>query len=183
MERTASISTPAKVFAVLVALLVALAFVPTDAYAASSKTVKKAGFTSETKVIEKKATKVTKGTTKLTFKKGEGFIKFKATKTKKYSFTFSNLKGKKTNNAYITFKTPDKYSPEYSWSTPLKTKGGKSETLWLSVNGTKFTGNYKQIDKPIVKRTGTIKLKKGQMAYFYFYSGNNAKTTATLKIK
>ncbi|MDO4401108.1 MAG: hypothetical protein Q4D27_09210 [Coriobacteriia bacterium] len=185
MDATTAIArrvTPAKVLAVLVALLVALAFVPGNAYAAS-KTVKTQGFTTTAKVVNKKATTVKAGTTKLTYKSGQGYIKFKATKTKVYSFTFSNVKGKGTNNVYASFYRISKYSKKYIEGLTVKTKGGKDETLWLSANGYKFTGDYyTALDKPIATRTGKVKLTKGQMVYIYL-NGGGGKTTATLKIK
>ena len=166
-------------------VFVLLGTMATPVLAASSKTVKKQGFTTNTKTIEKKATKVKKGTTNLTLSKGQGYIKFTAPSTKTYKFTFSNCKSKKyTNNGFFSAQTPDKNSPSYSFHTKVKTKGGKDSTLWLSFNGYKFTSSrYKTIERPIAKRTGTIKLKKGQTIYFYLNSGTNGKATTKLVIK
>ena len=150
-------------------------------FAAAKKTVKKQTFDTKTKTIEKKATKVKRGTTNLTISKGEGYIKFVAPKTKTYSITFSNVKTKNGGSAFVEIQTRDADSPSYSFMTKVKTKGGKSNALWLSVNGTKFT-ERDVLERPLAKRTGKIKLKKGQPVYMYFYSGTK-KTTAKLVIK
>ena len=178
---TARAISPAKVLAVLMALVVALAFIPSAAYAVSSKTVKKAGFTTTTKVIEKKATKVKKGTTNLTFKKGQGYVKFTATKTKTYRFTFSNVTSGSGSSAFVEVQRPEARSPQYSYMTKVRTKGGKTTTLWLSQNGYKYTSG-KLLYRNLPSRTATIKLKKGQKVYFYFYS-STGKTKAKLKIR
>lgn len=121
----------------------------------------------------------------LTFKKGEGYVRFKAPKTKTYSFTFSNVKDKNRGVcAFVMvqkFLPKTKYSPAYLRLAQVKTAGGKSNTLWLSVNGYKATG-YKGTSKRLASRTGKIKLKKGEVIYLYFYN-NSAKTTAKLNIK
>lgn len=187
MQTNTALAVPrsAKILAVFMALAVAIAFVPSLAYATSSKTVGKTGFTTTVKTIEKKAKTVKKGTTKLTYSKGQGYIQFKAPKTATYSFTFSKVKAtKKTaNNAFVEFQKKDSSSPKYAFLTDVKTKGGKTDTLWLSVNGAKFSGGYyTALDKPIASRTGKIKLKKGEKLYLYFYN-STGKTTTTLKIK
>lgn len=172
--------TPAKVLAILIALAVAMtvALAPAPAYAAS-KTVGSAKFTTATKTINKKAATVKKGTTKLTFKKGHGFLKFKATATKKYKFTFSGLKG--TSNAFAEPMLTSKDSPKYTFIENIATKGGKCDALWISGDGAKFDyGDMKS--RPIATRTGTIKLKKGTFFYFYFSAGSG-KATVNLKIK
>ena len=56
-----------------------------------SKTVKKQEFTTSTKIIKKKAVAVKAGKTTLKVKKGQGYVKYTANKTKKYKFTFSNF--------------------------------------------------------------------------------------------
>ena len=167
-----------------IALLMMLAMIlaaTSTTFAATSKTVKKKDFSTSTKVLEKSATKVKKGTTKLVIKKGQGYIKFVAPKTKKYSFTFSNVTTKKrNNNGFVSFQKPDADSPEYSFHYKVKTKGGKTETLWLSVNGNKFSkkSHPQLIDRPIASRTGTVSLKKGEVIYMYLYfstGSHNAK--------
>ena len=177
---TTRVASPAKILAVLIALVVALAFIPSAAQAAS-KTVKSQEFSTKTSVIEKKATSVKKGTTKLTFKSGQGYLKFKATKTKKYKFTFSNVKSQSGSSAFVEVQRPDASSPKYSFMTDVKTKGGKNSALWLSQNGYKYNSG-KLVNRNLPSRSATIKLKKGQKVYFYFYS-SSGKTKAKLKIK
>lgn len=165
--------------ALFMVLALVMTFAATPAYAAAKKTVKKADFTTKTATIKKKATRVKKGTTKLTIKKGEGYLKFTAPSTKTYSFKFSNVKCSYGASAFVEVQTQDSYDPSYSFLTKVKTKGGKSDTLWLSIGGyTSGSG----VNKRLASRTGKIKLKKGQDIYFYFYNGTR-KSTCTLKIK
>ena len=156
---------------------------------AATKAVKSCKFTTATKTLKKKALTVKKGTTKFKLKGESGVLKFKATKTKKYSFKFSGMTHKTQDDygfcAYVTFLTPDKNSPKYSFDLDKKlaTKGGKTETLWLASKSYKHTiSGTKAVDKPIKTRTGTVKLKKGQVVYMYF-SGGYKGVTASLKIK
>lgn len=71
--KTATFSS-SKALCVMMAIVVALAFMPQPAMAAS-KSVSKQAFSTKTEVVHKKAATVKKGTTKLTFKKGMGYIK------------------------------------------------------------------------------------------------------------
>lgn len=167
----------------LVAALVLGTFAVPASAATKKKTVKKQGFTTETKTVEKKAATVKKGTTKLTIKSGCGFIKFKAPKTKKYKFTFSQVKDKDNygGSAFVGMLKKSKYSSSSITYTDVSTKGGKYNTLWLSVNGGKYNDENVKT-RPIATRSGSLKLKKGEMFYMYFYNGSN-KTTCKLVIK
>ena len=151
---------------------------------AATKSVKNCDFTTTTKTINKKALKVKKGTTKLSLNSGQGYIRFIAPKTKTYSFTFSNLKSKKSSyglTAFVEFQTPDKSMPQYSFMMrDVATQGGKTSTLWLASkewNGT----SKKLVDKPLKKRTGKVKLTKGTNLYLYFSSVYKY-DTVTLKV-
>ena len=170
--------------ALLMMLVMILAATSTTFAATKTKTVAKKDFTTSTSAIEKKATKVKTGTTKLYVKKGQGFIKFVAPKTATYKFTFSKCTSKKrANNGFAEVMKPDASSPKYSFLTDIKTKGGKSNTLWLSVNGAKFT-DHDLVDRPLASRTGTMKLKKGAVIYMYLYFGGDpVKTTLVVKKK
>ena len=173
----------AKRITVMAMVCVLLGTMATPVLAAASKTVKKSTFTTSTSTIEKKATKVKKGTTNLTFSKGEGYIKFVAPKTKTYKFTFSKCTSKQfSSNAFIAVQTPSKTSSKYSFYTDVKTKGGKYDTLWLSMNGYKHTDG-KILYRPLASRTATIKLKKGQKIYFHLYTGTSKKASMKLVIK
>ncbi len=171
-----------RVLAVFLMLVMLMGTMSVSTFAATqTKSVKKQTFSTRTNTIKKKAATVKKGTTKLVIKKGEGYVKFKAPKTKYYKFTFSNFKSKKfSSNGFIYIQKPDKYSPEYSWQENVKTKGGKSTTLWMSVNGYKHSG--KLLYRPLAKRTGKIKLKKGETVYIYFYF-SSSKHTGKVSIK
>lgn len=178
--KTATFSS-SKALCVMMAIVVALAFMPQPAMAAS-KSVSKQAFSTKTEVVHKKAATVKKGTTKLTFKKGMGYIKFKAPKTKTYSFKFSNVKSKKFSSCtYVSLYTPSSFKSKILAVKKMKTKGGKYNTLWLAANGYKHSG--KLLYRPLASRTGTVKLKAGQWVYFYLGNESGGKTTLTLKIK
>lgn len=188
-EATAHFIGKKTIVAVFVTFAVVFALAPSAAFAASStstengsltagtiqqqaaakKTVKFQKDTSNTSTIKKKAATVKKGTTNLTIKKGEGFIRFKAPAAKKYTFTFSNLKGQLMTRAFVEVKKPQEGSPMYSSPIAVATQGGKSSTLYLGPNG-KTTKYGKKIDWPLKSRYATVNLKKGEEIYFWFYS-------------
>ena len=163
--------------------MVVCALAPSMAFAAT-KTVKTQEFSTTTSVLAKKATAVKKGTTKVVVKSAKGYVKFKAPSAKTYSFTISNAKGEGTNIGFATLQTPLSTNAKYCLGTRMKTKGGKSDTLWFSVNGHKFDADaYTALNRPLASRTGKVKLAKGQMAYLYFYTSTKNKTTLSLKVK
>ena len=169
-----------RLLCVIMAIVVALAFAPSPALAAS-KSVSKQKFSTSVATADKKAATVKKGTTKLTYKKGCGYIKFQAPATKTYSFKFSKVKSKKFSSAtYVSMYTPSAYNSKVLAVKKMKTKGGKYNALWLSVNGHKHSG--KMLYRPIASRTGKVKLKKDQWVYLYMGNESGGKTTATLKI-
>lgn len=172
----------ARMIAAILTLLMVLGISTSSAFAATSKTVKPLGFTSDVTTVLKKDTVVKRGTTSLTWTKGEGWITFVAPATKTYSFTFSNFRGGNKNNAFVSVYMPSPYSKSYLTSKTVTTYGGKTETLWLSVNGAKYTDKDK-VFRPIAKRTAKVKLKKGQRIFFYCYCGATKRTKATLAIR
>ena len=108
--------------ALFMALALVMTFAATPAYAAAKKTVKKTDWTFEIATIQKRATQVKKGTTKLTIKKGEGYLKFTAPSTKTYSFKFSDVKSSFGASAFVEVQTQDSYDHSYSFLTKVKTK-------------------------------------------------------------
>ena len=171
-----------KALRVIMALVVALAFMPLPAQAAS-KSVSKQTFSTKVETVHKKAATVKKGTTKLTYKKGVGYIKFKAPATKTYTFKFTSVKSKKFSSAtYVSMYTPSKFKPGILAVKKMKTKGGKYNTLWLAANGYKHSGG-KLLYRPLATRTGKVKLKEGQWVYLYMGNESGGKTTAKLTIK
>gem|GEM_PF-3027970 len=176
-----------RIAAVLVAVFMVLALIPTNALAATNKTVKSLGFSNGMReTILKKDAVVKKGTTNLTFAKKSGWVTFVAPATKTYTFTFSNLKcsNKKCQSAVVSAYTwPSKYSP-YVMNKTISTEGGKSDALRLCVNGTKFpTKGVAKVDQWIASRTAKIKLKKGQRMYFFVNYNNSSQLTAKLVVK
>ena len=167
----------------LIAILAAIMMfgVAVPAFAAS-KTVKNMELEYEEALVKKKATTVKTGTTKLTVKGGEGYIRFRAPKTKTYKFTFSNFKAKDSVSCFVRFCYSDDGDLEF---LPVSTKGGKSAELWMAVNGADFTkveNIPSLVMTPLKSRTGSVKLKKNQNVYIYFYNPPK-KTTCKLVIK
>ena len=68
----------------------------------------------------------------------------------------------------------------------IKTKGGESSWLWLlptrekESDGDTWKVRFMQ---PLHKRTGKLKLKKGEVVYIWLGSDEPTKTTAKLVIK
>lgn len=168
----------AAAFAVLV-LALAMA---TPAYAAKSVTIKNASFNTRRAPVKKRATKVKRGTYKVKIASGKGYAKFTARKTKTYKFTLSNVKDANNgNNGYWYIMTSHDYSSsKYIGQTRVSTQGGKTTTMWMTVNGHKSSGTG--TSKSLPSRYAKIKLKKGETVFVYF-SFWNKNTTATLKIK
>ena len=181
MNTQSAASSFSKFLCVFLAVAVAFAFMPSPAFAASSKSVSKQTFTTKSATVHKKAVTIKKGTTKLTYKAGVGYVKFKAKKTKTYSFTVSSVKSKKFSSAtYVSFYTKSAYKSKSLASKKVSTKGGKNNTLWLSCNGYSHSG--KLIYRPLATRTGKVKLKKGQWIYLYLGNESGGKTTLTMKV-
>lgn len=135
---------------------------------AATKSLKKQGFTTSTSTADKKAITVKKGTTTVKLsKKGTGYLKFKATATKTYSFKLSGLKSGNGRYSCGYFYVMRKYGTagQYIGQEKLKTYGGKNSALYVATkNGT--TG--KKLYRYRTSRTGKIKLNKGETVYLYF---------------
>lgn len=179
----------------LVITLVAVLLIGTFAVtadAAMKRTVKLKTFTTTSRVVNKAASKVKKGTTTLVFPKSEGFLKFVAPATKTYSFTFSNLKDKKDTYGFVKFLKKKKHIPGQSDDfndlkiLDIATKGGKDECLYIASTGLPEDNTGPVISRYLHKRTGKIKLRKGEVLYI-FYSGRAGvklrKNTMKLVIK
>lgn len=171
----------------LVMTLVTVLLIGTFAISADAvmkRTVKKANFTTSLSSANKKATKVKKGTTNLTYTKGRGYVKFTAPSTKTYSFTFSNLKVSGDCAAHVNIMKKSKYDSKRLDYTKVSTKGGKNDVLWLVSTGFREDTAGTVKDRFLHKRTAKFKLKKGETVYVYFSSSDNKhKHTMKLNIK
>ena len=178
----ARIATPGRILTALMVVLLALALVPAEAQAVPTKVVKNCNYQTRTSVIKKKATVVKKGTVTLKVEKGVGYVKFKAPKTGKYAFTFSNAKSHNTycNSAFVELQVPKSRYSKYSFLTKMSTKGGKSDTLWLAANEADSSEDS-GVEKTLPTRTGKVKLAKGKLAFLYFHcSGGESKVRLTI---
>lgn len=166
----------------LLILITVFIFSSLSVAAAAKKTVKIQGFTTNVRTLNKNAVTVKAGTTALTFAKGHGYIKFTAPKSKTYKFVFLNVKSKDSSRcAYASAQKAQVYNRNYASKCNLRLASGVSNTMWLSANGYKFS-NYSGIEKPVAKRTGSVKLEKGETIYFFFNNGKK-KTTVTFIAK
>ena len=125
---------------------------------------------------KKTAASVKKG--QMTLYVNYGFLKFKAPKTKTYSFTFSKISPLADISAPLTgFAMFYNSSMFMIKDSKVSTKGGKSATLNLSSKTGKVSSG-KVINRYLPSRTGKLKLKKGQVIYIYLnfcYAGKGAK--------
>ncbi|MDO5456525.1 MAG: hypothetical protein Q4F25_06390 [Eubacteriales bacterium] len=160
----------------LIMTLAAVLLIGTFAISADAvmkKTIKPQEYTKKVSVANKKAAVVKKGTTKLTFKEGYGYIKFVAPATKTYKFTFSNLKQSKNvenPDYYVGFSVQVKSAkyPKKLIAKKVSTMGGKASSLKMYVND--YSPEFcpdKKVDWYEKTRTGKVKLKKGQAIYFW----------------
>lgn len=150
-------------------LVFALATVPADAKVLTKK-LKNYGFTTSTSAAKKRAGVVKKGTYDIKLgKKGSGYAAFKALKSKTYSFTLYKVRAKKKGSytcGYFYCMLPYEDSKTMIDMKDMKTKGGKSDALYVASKYNKSTLPVKS--RYLTKRTGKIALKKGQIAYLYF---------------
>ena len=117
----------------------------------------------------------------MTFNAGRGYIRFKAPATKKYTFTFSNIKDAGKHSVMsIGVQKPNKGNKASLNLVDVRTQGGKSCFLDMAANG--YRDKYgKGVNKYLTTRSCTVLLQKGQVLYFHFGTWKT-KHTATLKI-
>ncbi len=171
--------------ALSLALIFAMAIILVNPIAVEAKTKKLKlpwGSISEptTTYIDSKAVTITKtGNYKVEERKKtyyySGFIKFVVPKTKKYTFTFSNLRAKGSSPclAYAEFSTPS---------------GQNNGILYISGKTKKYSGTnqfpfgYKVPGKQnVAKRAVTYNLTKGQVVYINIVNAYNKTKGKTLK--
>ena len=172
----------------LTALVFILCLVPflfqAQAVTAQAKTitVQKQRYTTSKATANKKAKTVSTGTYKVKAD-GSGYLKFKAPKAGKYSFTFSNIKVQGMSTAVIYLMTA---SGSKIKARSLKTEGGTYTSLHLQDKKSEalYTDVSPLNERCLTKRTGTLSLKKGQTVFISLnYWGGLGYTTITMKIK
>ena len=171
--------------AFLAATIMFTAIEPVDVEAKTKtitlKSHDRVSYASEAKSISKKINK--KGTYNIKIKNDydqfHGYVRFVAPKKGTYKFEISKVKDAKKKNlfGFVEGSTPNEY--ESLIDVDFSTKGGKNAFLNVS---NKDYGEY------LKKRTGTIKLKKGQVLYLYFsfqrsFSSKAKSMTLQLKVK
>lgn len=140
----------------------------------------------------KKAPAVKVGTTKVTCKKQDTYVKFTAPKAATYQISIYNITTLNKPSSYTDYNLANFYirqknsSGSYLSSMKVKTQGGKTDWLRMATP-TSYERFYKgtkvKVSTYLQKRTVTLKLKKGQVIYVnnnYFTGG---KSTYYLQIK
>ena len=150
---------------------------------AKIKQVPECKFTTLTRTAELKAVSVKEGDTNIRLgSRSFGYIRFKAKETRKYTFTVSGLSGRKAD-AYVNglFYIMTKYGDKNQLigQQSVKTKGGYSKPLRIA---NRNDGKPYSVNSYLKKRSGIIKLKKGQVVYIYLYA-NRGYATMLLNIK
>lgn len=159
---------------VLVLLAAAvMALLPLHTYAAAKK-VKPVAWSqcNDLAVVKKKAAKVKKGKTTLSFKAKsydyDGFVMFKAPKTKTYTFTFSKPTPVNVSFSGKIFAAVPDAKTNTLVEKMVATSGGDS--IYLSMGSVKFVSgvrsNLTGVDRYLTKRSAKVRLKKGQKLYF-----------------
>jgi hypothetical protein len=164
-------------------------FTPVTAQAKTRNITINHSFTTSTAEANKCAKKVKTGTYNITLKRGgsfySGYLKFVAPKSKTYTITVSNLKSNDNmfaNGIASTMKVSSSF-PNSIVYVDIKSKGA-DEKHGLRI-GTYTDKDFLQKRCPL-KRTGKIKLSKGEVLYLYYnFSGgmNSTKLTSKLTIK
>ena len=188
-----------RIGAALLSAMMVLVLAPTPSYAAVT-TVKNIPGTTKVPTAMKKATKVKEGTMALKFKKGAGtgILKFKATETKTYTFTLSNLtsKSKTTIGMFQVNKQETKKSLKNASKVKIARVGKRpvvfiaSESLVerAEKNGTiKFKSYYTPKKKAytykyLSETTFRIDLKKGETIFLLGQFRNNKNKPVTAKM-
>lgn len=111
------------------------------------------------------------------------WVKFKAPKTGTYQFTISNyaVKGNKKQSVFgsillMTGKTPKTL-------LNVKTKGGKYYALYMCSAAAENVSGQVKTTTFIKKRTGAVKLKKGQIVYLEFVNRETVNFKLNIKRK
>ena len=175
-----------RILVLLLTVTMMMSMASVSTFAATKKTVKKSGFVTDYTKINKVSTKLKKrGTYRLTVKGSEGYIRFKAPKTKKYTFTFSNISVKDNYNSScgsIAVQKPYKSNGRvYLTLADVKTQGGKSDFLKVKTRRFSLTGDG--VNAYRTTRSCKVKMKKGAYIYFHVNIVSTKNTVLTLKIK
>jgi hypothetical protein len=153
---------------------------------AATKIVKKQVYYEKTSYA-KKGTAVKKGTYTIEMAGKSGFLKFKAPKTKTYTFTISNIEKKTPGdvmddylNGNIYFLLPYPNNKKSLGPIKVKTKGGLTDRV--NVRSLENSTAGKMVYRFLTSRSASFKLKKGQTVYM-FARFADARNSFRLKIK
>lgn len=162
-----------RITAVLIALVVAMAVLPQTSYA---RTVKAANISVGTKmsVFHKKVKSLKTGITTIKYNTSNGYLKFKATKSKTYKVTFSALK-ESTDVPVMVGCFEKLKNGNTLYPMNVKTNEGKRKYLPITTSKIEKLAKQKGVKtfesngvkyKYLSKRNVSLTLKKGQTIYF-----------------
>lgn len=176
-----------KITVLLFAMLLACAALPKPVMAAKTKKIYYSDFTM-TKASMKKPANLKKGTTTVKMSDGKdvygsyhGYAKFKAAKTKTYTFTFSNLKNEKHpgSSGYVQIFVTDKQGKKWVTWKKVSSQGGKVTNLNVGESKSKNSGSKK--NAYLTSRYAKLKIKKGDTVYLFFSFINGSKLDVKIK--
>ena len=176
-----------KVVVILICVAMVLSlFVPMVAQAGSVKELKKITYTAPVKTIKKKATKVKKGVTNIIAK--EGWVCFKAPKKGTYTFEVSDIGSRvivysnsfsgdyqDLNWGFMSFLEVKGTRNNFTKLRKVRTEYGKTPTLnlatkdWCNKELKDNNENPNMLYRNLIRRSATIKLKKKETIYCYFW--------------
>ena len=170
-----------RITAVFLFIILCMAVYARPSYA-KVKQVPECKFTTLTRTAKLKSVAVKEGDTNIKLgSRSFGYVRFKAKETRKYTFTVSGLTGRK-KEAYVNglFYIMTMYGDKNQLigQQNVKTKGGYSRPLRIA---NRSDGKPYSVNSYLKKRSGKIKLKKGQVVYIYLYA-NRGNSSLVLNI-
>lgn len=174
------------VWAVLFTLMLALALVPSEALATTTRTVKNLPGSTTNATAMQKATRIKKGAQILKFQKGSGLgvMKFTAPTTKTYAFTFTNVNSpSKYTAGSVQFYTMTASSHN---RLTIKLSEGKRTIAPLCsaslADGSKYTSGNATF-KRLKTRTVKLRINKGKTVYLLSMFMNQNQNPVAAKCK
>lgn len=166
----------------LLMLLIALFFNVRPSYA-KIRQLPECKFTTLTRTARLKSVGVKEGDTNIRLgSRSFGYVRFKAKETRKYTFTVSELSGR-IKRKYVNglFYIMTKYGDrdQLIGQQSVRTRGGYSKPLRIA---NRNDPKPYSVQSYLKKRSGRIKLKKGQVVYLYLYA-NRGYATLLLNIE
>lgn len=168
--------------AFLIMVFFALSFYARPSYA-KIRQIPECKFTTLTRTAKLKSIRVKEGDTNIRLgARSFGYVRFKAGENRKYTFTVSDLSGRiqrKYVNGLFYIMTVYGDKNQLIGQQSVRTRGGYSKPLRIA---NRNDPKPYSVNSYLKKRSGRIKLKKGQVVYLYLYA-NRGYATMLLNIQ